>query len=69
MGYSSMMLYGHSKNFRVRCMGIYYPDNSCVIIYVLKYQHMNPVDPNRIWNIELYKKEKLGYAFTVVNNL
>jgi len=55
--YNSIKLIGNVSNYRISLLCVSYPDNIEVDIYVKTYKYMNPVDVNRIWNLELYKKE------------
>ncbi len=61
-GYSRIKLYGHSASNKVRYLAIQYPGGSHIVIKVKKYIHMNPIDANRVWDLNLYRKEQLHYV-------
>ena len=56
--YDYIKITGNVDNFKVRGLLIYYPNNLNIWIKPSQYMYMNPVDPNRIWNLTLFKKEK-----------
>jgi hypothetical protein len=60
-GNHPLQLFGHLKNNKIYFLGFDYPDGTEVIIKVKKYRYMNPVDLNRKWNIDLYKKENIFF--------
>ncbi len=67
-GYYPLQLFGHLKNNRIYFLGFDYPDGTEVIIKVKKYRFMNPTDPNRIWDIDMYKKEDVFFINVISND-
>lgn len=62
--YLSLKFIGQVKNNRVRYLSVTYPNHVKVYIQVKNYVYMNPVDPNREWDISLFRRENLSRAFT-----
>jgi hypothetical protein len=62
VSYNYFKIIGHVSNYKAYYLAISYPGGSKLHIRVTKYQYMNPVDINRIWDINLYRKENLGYV-------
>lgn len=52
-----MKIFGHSKT--ARKVSILYPNRVWIELHVREFTHMNPADPNRVWNISQMRKEKL----------
>lgn len=65
-GYSNVKFHGHLTSNKVQFLAIEYPGNILVCVHVFKYRYMNPVDQNRMWDLDLYKKEEIG-EIDVVN--
>ena len=55
--YDDIGLYGILKNNKVGGLGIHYPNGTQILIRPLRYLYMNPIDPNNVWDINLFKKE------------
>lgn len=49
---------GRSKA-TARKLRIYYPNKIWIDLFVKEFTYMDPVDPNRVWDISLMRKEKL----------
>lgn len=62
--YNYIALYGNLKNDRIRGLGIRYPSGMTIDIVPKTYNFMNPIDPTRNWNLELFKKE-IAYDIAV----
>ena len=56
-GYIEMKIFGHSTT--ARKVSILYPNRVWIELHVGEFSHMNPADPNRIWNINQMRQEKL----------
>jgi hypothetical protein len=61
-GYSEIGFVGQTASNRVRLLYIKHSDGSKITIYVKKFNFMNPIDANRVWNLNLFKKESLYYV-------
>jgi hypothetical protein len=61
-GYSEIGFVGQTASNRVRLLYIKYSGGSKITIYVKKFNFMNPIDPNRVWNLNLFRKESLYYV-------
>ncbi len=62
-GYTEMKIYSRSwrtKN-KASYLSILYPTGMQIEIKVKKFKYMNPIDINRKWNLELFKKETIFY--------
>lgn len=59
--YTSIDLIGYTRNHRIHGLSIYYPNGTWIWITPRNYIYMNPIDPNRIWNINQFKLEKAHY--------
>lgn len=57
-GYIRLKIYSLGHN-TARCLNVLYPNRVWVDLHVREYTNMNPVDPNRVWNITLMRREKL----------
>lgn len=51
-----------------RKLVIHYPDKVWVELHVRSFNHMNEIDPNRVWDVNLMKMENL-YQMSVYKNL
>jgi hypothetical protein len=58
-GYTTLKLVGNVDNAKVSFLSVIYPGGSQVLVRVKKYLFMNPIDPNRVWDLALYKKESI----------
>ncbi len=47
----------HRVKYHVLSLVYEYRNGDRVEIFVKKYRYMNPVDPNKIWDLNKYKKE------------
>ncbi|MBS1509941.1 MAG: hypothetical protein JST86_03820 [Bacteroidetes bacterium] len=56
--YTSMKTTGTSKGDKARGLSIYSANGVSIWVQPLNYVYMNRVDPNSIWNLTLFKKEK-----------
>ena len=63
--YDYIKIIGNLKNDRALGLCIYYPNNLNIWIQPLHYVFMNQVDPNRIWNLSLFKKETAHHILVI----
>jgi hypothetical protein len=61
-------LYGVYKNNKVGGLMIGYASGMTITIRPIHYNFMNPIDPNNVWNFELFKKETAYYISVVHPN-
>lgn len=61
-GYIEMKVVGIRKT--ARNLRIMYPNRIWIDLHVRQFTHMNPVDPNRIWNVSQMRQETL-YSVSV----
>lgn len=54
---SQLKVFGYADNFKARCLAVIYPNQLVLKIRTKKFQFMNPIDPNQIWDVSLFKKE------------
>ena len=66
--YNSIDLYGVLKNNKVGGLWIEYPSGMNIIIKPMRYHFMNPIDPNNVWDLTLFKKETAYYIIVVHPN-
>lgn len=59
--YNFMKIFGSLKTDRARGLIIYYPDNTNIWIKPKTYNYMQMYDANRIWNLDLFKKETASF--------
>ena len=68
-GYSEIKIYGQLKYpNRARVLEIMYPDRTEVLISVKRYNFMEIEDPNRVWNLDLFKRESMFYVIVYSKN-
>ena len=68
-GYTEMRIYGQLKYpNRPRVLKIMYPDLTTIHIKVKRYLFMEIEDPNRVWNLDLFKRESLFYIIVYSKN-
>ena len=68
-GYSEIKIYGQLKYpNRARVLEIMYPDRTEVNIKVKRYNFMEIEDPNRVWNLDLFKRENMFYVIVYSKN-
>lgn len=60
INYLEIKLYGHLTSNKVRYLAIEYAGGTQIYLFVKYFSHMNPVDPNRIWDLNLFKLENLS---------
>lgn len=60
-GYTSGFV-GYITSNKVKYFFAKYSDGTKLVIYVKDYQFMNPIDPNRVWNIDQFKHEAVWYV-------
>jgi hypothetical protein len=58
-GYTCLKIYGIRNTARL--LSICYPNKVWIELHVRQFLNMNPVDPNRVWNISLIKLEPLHH--------
>jgi hypothetical protein len=63
--YDYIGIIGTTRN-NARSLCIYYPNNLNILITPKKYKFMTRNDPNRIWNLTLFKKET-AYLIEVIH--
>lgn len=63
--YNDIGLYGRLKNNRVSGLSIRYPNGTQILVKPKLYMYMNPIDPNRIWNILQFKLERAHYILVI----
>jgi hypothetical protein len=63
--YDYIGIIGTTRN-NARSLCIYYPNNLNILITPKRYKFMTRNDPNRIWNLTLFKKET-AYLIEVIH--
>jgi hypothetical protein len=63
--YNYIHLFGNLKNDKIRGLSLRYSSGMTMTIIPLNYVYMNPNDSNRIWNLELFKKETAYYISVI----
>lgn len=63
--YNYVKLYGVLKNHEVAGLAICYPNGLGILIKPKAYSHMNPIDSNGVWDINLFKKEIASYITVI----
>lgn len=58
--YNDIGFIRNTRGYRTRGLSIRYPSGMNIVINPLKYKFMNPVDPGKVWNLDLFKKERAG---------
>lgn len=53
---------------KARCITVQYPGWIWIDLHVREFTHMNPVDSNGVWDINLMRKEKL-YGIAIYNDI
>lgn len=53
---------------KARYITVTYPNDIWIELHVREFTHMNPVDSNGVWDINLMRKEKL-YGFAIYNDI
>lgn len=64
--YSDIKIIGSTRSDKAIGLSIYYPSGLSVWIKPKNFSFMNRVDPNRQWNLTLFKKET-SYLITVTH--
>ena len=59
--YKSINLIGSTKSNKIKGLSIFYSSGMEVWIAPRNYIHMAATDPNRIWDLTLFKKEIASY--------
>ncbi len=58
-GYDQLKIISGGHQYTARYLRLRYPGKVYIELHVREFQFMNPVDRNRVWNINLMRKEKL----------
>ncbi|MFD2918180.1 hypothetical protein ACFS6H_00585 [Terrimonas rubra] len=53
---------------KARCITVQYPGWIWIDLHVREFTHMNPIDNNGVWDINLMRKEKL-YGIAIYNDI
>jgi len=59
--YNAMRIWGVLTKNKARGLNIRYPTGMMITIIPKKFLYMNPMDPNRVWDLSLFKKETAFY--------
>jgi len=58
---SQLKIYGELTTNKARVLELTYPNQVRLYVYTKNFQFMNPVDPSRIWDVTLFRKENAFY--------
>ena len=58
-GYIRIKIFSGGHQYTARKLKILYPNRVWIDLHVREFNHMNPIDTNRIWSIPLMRQEKL----------
>ena len=58
-GYIRIKIFSGGHQYTARMLNILYPNDVWIDLHVREYNHMNPIDTNRLWNVPLMRQEKL----------
>lgn len=53
---------------KARCITVQYPGWIWIDLHVREFTHMNPMDSNGVWDMNLMRKEKL-YGIAIYNDI